>query len=68
MSRRKYRPGSKIASLNELMEQDFVYWGSKITPKGWFQNWPLHLAGLSVSRGFLRQAIKIESEESENGE
>lgn len=63
-SRRKYRPGPKITSLNELMEQDFVYWGNKITPKGWFQNWQLHMANMVVRAGYIRQAIKIESEKS----
>lgn len=63
MSRRKYRPGPKITSLNELMEQDFVYWGNKITPKGWFQNWYLCMANRAIKNGSIRQAIKIESED-----
>ena len=63
MSRRKYRPGPKITSLNELMEQEFVYWNNKITPKGWFQSWQIRMAQCAIDRGIIRQAIKIESEE-----
>ncbi len=65
MAKRKYRPGPKIHSLNELMEQDFVYWGNKITPKGWFQNWQLHMAQYVIECGSIRQAIKIESEDKQ---
>ncbi|WP_085833867.1 hypothetical protein [Clostridium merdae] len=63
MSRRKYRKGPKITSLNELMEQDFVYWNNKITPKGWFQNWIMCMANRAIKNGVLRQAIKVEREE-----
>ncbi len=64
--KRKYRPGPKVHSLNELMEQDFVYWRNKVTPKGWFQSWQLHMAQEAINRGIIRQAIKIESEENSN--
>lgn len=64
MSRRKYRPGPKITSLNELMEQDFVYWHGKITHHSWFCNWQLRMTDQAIKCGVLRQAIKIESEEN----
>lgn len=63
MSKKRYRPGPKIHSLNELMEQDFVYWVDKIEPKAWFQNWQIHMAQYVIERGSIRQAIKIESED-----
>ena len=63
--KRKYRPGPKVHSLNELMEQDFVYWRNKITPRGWFQSWQLHMAQEAIDRGIIRQAIKIESEDKQ---
>lgn len=62
----KYRPGPKIHSLNELMEQDFVYWWNKITPKGWFQCWQLRMAQKTIDDGIIRMAIKIESEDKQS--
>lgn len=62
MAQKKYRPGPKVHSLNELMEQDFIYWGGKIEPKKWFQNWQLHMAQSVVDNGSLRLAIKIDDE------
>ena len=63
MSKRRYRPGPKITSLNELSEQEFVNWGGKITPRGWFMSWQILMAYQAINRGFIRQAIKIESED-----
>ena len=60
--RRRYRPGPKITSLNELAEQDFVYWGNKITPLGWFMSWQIQLAQHAINGGWLRAAIKQEDE------
>lgn len=60
--KRKYRPGPKIHSLNELMEQDFVYWWDKITPKGWFQRWQLCMAQKAIDRGSIRLALKTDNE------
>lgn len=62
--KRKYRPGPKVYSLNELMEQDFVYWRDKITPRGWFISWQIRMADEAIKRGNIRTAIKIESEEN----
>ena len=62
MAKRKYRPGPKIHSLNELMEQDFVYWGYKIEPKSWFSKWQIQMAQTAIERGSIRQAVKAEDE------
>lgn len=59
---KKYRKGAKVTSLNELMEQDFVYWWNKITPKGWFQNWQLRMAQQAIDFGRIRLAVKIEKD------
>lgn len=60
--RRRYRPGPKITSLNELVEQDFVYWRDKITPRGWFMSWQIQMAKRAIDLGRLRAAIKREDE------
>ncbi len=57
-----YRKGPKVTSLNELMEQDFVFWGNKIQPRGWFQNWQIHMAQHAIKGGFIRLAIKIKED------
>ncbi len=61
--KRKYRPGPKVHSLNELMEQDLVYWTTRIEPKAWFQNLQMHTAQQAINAGIIRQAVKIESED-----
>lgn len=41
MSKRKYKPGCYIISLDDLMKQEFVYCAGKLVHKGWFGNWQL---------------------------
>ena len=60
--RRRYRPGPKITSLNELEEQKLVYWRDKITPRGWFMSWQIQMAQHAIDLGSLRAAIKQEDE------
>jgi hypothetical protein len=62
MAKRKYRPGPKIHSLNELMEQSLVFWCTQIEPKAWFQNLQMHTAQQAINAGIIRQAIKAEDE------
>ena len=59
---RKYRPGPKVTSLNELMEQEFVYWNKKITHHSWFCNWRIHMAEHAIKAGIIRLAIKNEKD------
>ena len=62
MSKRKYRPGRQIHTLDELVNQDLVYFGKKITPSGWFMSWQLRLTTDYLNRGWIRSAVKIEDE------
>lgn len=41
--KRKYRPGAKITSLDELERQKFIYCNGKIMNNGWFMSWPFRL-------------------------
>lgn len=52
--KRKYRPGPKVHSLNELMEQDFVYWGDKIEPKNGFRTGNSIWHNTSLTRGAFK--------------
>lgn len=58
--KRKYRKGSKITSLDELVKQEFIYCHDKITHAGWFRSWKLRLASQYIERGWLYYAEKEE--------
>ena len=58
--RRKYRKGGLIASMDELMGQDFVYQGDNIVPAGWFRSWQMNYAWSQIKGRYIRRALKIE--------
>ncbi len=64
-SRAKYFPGERIRSVEELLHEDFVYWGDKITPRGWFLNWNLGMTKKVLDSGMIRFAVR--KEEAANG-
>lgn len=59
---RKYSKGEPIKSLNELVQQDFVYWNDKITHKGWFTGWQVRMTLNAIKQGTLCKAIKNKEE------
>ena len=61
--KRKYRPGEKITSLDELESQEFIYCNLKIMHEGWFKSWPFRLASNYIKWGSLRYAVKIDMED-----
>lgn len=56
--KRKYRKGDPVNSVNELLDQEFVYWHDKIYARGWFLSWPLRMAYEAVKRGEIYKAIR----------
>lgn len=58
MSKRKYRKGGKITSLDELAKQEFVYFFDKITHCGWFCSWQFRLVQRYIERGMLYYAVR----------
>jgi len=62
--KRKYERGEPITSLDELAEQDFVYWHDKVTPRGWFMSWQLKMTCDALKRGVIYKALKIKEDES----
>ena len=56
MRKRKYRKGNPVTSVNELLDQEFVYWHDKIYAKGWFLSWPLRMAWKAVEQGEIYKA------------
>lgn len=63
MSKRKYKPGCYIISLDDLMKQEFVYCAGKLVHKGWLGSWQLRYANSELARLRIREAKKIEDNE-----
>ena len=63
--KRKYRPGNKITSMDEIVKQQFIYCNGKIIHEGWFKSWPFRLAESYIHWGSLRYAEKNEDEQKE---
>ena len=56
----KYIKGEPIkTSLDELMKQEFIYFGGKVVNVGWFQNWQIVMANLYIKYGHIFEAIKL---------
>ena len=66
--KRKYHKGEKIASLDELAKQEFVYFFDKITHRGWFMSWQFSLAQRYIERGFLYYAVRTSEERGEDND
>lgn len=50
MSKRKWRRGPKILSLDELVRQEVVFWNNKPQPHGWFMSWQFRMAAQAIGR------------------
>ena len=61
---KKYSKGEPITSLDEMMEQDFIYWSGIITAKQRFKNWQIDMALSAIKNSVIFRAVKIESEEA----
>lgn len=62
-SRRKYRKGDKINSLDELMTQEFAFFMDKVYHVGWFGSWQIKLASSWIKQGRVFYAVKEEKDE-----
>lgn len=60
MSKRKYKPGCYIVSLDVLMKQEKIFFKGKLVNRTWFANWQLHYADFQLSLLEIREAVKIE--------
>ena len=64
-SRRKYRAGAKIRSLDTMVGEPLVFVGfarRRPIPSGFFLGWQLKYAKHLLSRGMVRKAVRIEKE------
>lgn len=57
---RKYKKGELIETLDQLVNQDFIYLNNKIFNRGWFLSWQLSYANELIIRKKLFKAIKKE--------
>ena len=58
MSKRKYRRGSHIRSMDELVRQEVVFWKDKPTHKGWFMSWQLGMTAKTIGeKGIIYYAM-----------
>ena len=60
VSKRKYKPGGVICTLDELLHQDFVFFNGKILHRGFFLSWSIHFILNSLGNGCLRYAVREE--------
>lgn len=59
-SRRKYKKGNKILSMDEFSTSKFVYYGDKIYHEGFIKSMQFRVIEMAISRGMIYQAIKKE--------
>lgn len=60
MSKRKLRPGPHITSIDELAEQELIFFHGKVYHKGWFWSWPLRMLRNCVGqKGCIRYAMPV---------
>lgn len=57
--KRKYCKGERITSLEELANQEFIFFHHKITHNGWFMSWQFRMAKSLIDRGVLYYAVRI---------
>lgn len=57
----KYIKGEPITSLDELMKQEFVYFGGKVVNVGWFQNWQIGWVNRYLRYYRVFEAINLEN-------
>jgi len=55
---RKYKKGALINSLEELMQQDFIYFYDKVYHKGWFRGWQIGWVKSQIKYKCFRKACK----------
>lgn len=61
MSKRKLRPGPHITSIDEVADQEFIFFHGKVYHRGWFCSWPLKMLRNCVGpAGCIRYAMPVE--------
>lgn len=56
----KYKKGSRITCLEELVKQDMVFFREKVLHRSFFQSWQIRYAIIQIERGTLFRAEKTD--------
>ena len=62
MSKAKYKMGERITSLDEFMEQEFVYFPYGIRHRGYAQSQQIRHISMMIKGGRLHKAVRISVE------
>lgn len=57
---KKYAPGDKITSLDDLAKQERIFWHDTLFHRGWFKSWQFRMAEDAIQSGMIRYAVKKE--------
>lgn len=56
----KYKKGSRITCLEELVRQDMVFFRDKVLHRSFFQSWQIRYAIIQIEKGVLFRAERVE--------
>lgn len=56
----KYKKGSRITCLEELVRQDIVFFSDKVLHRSFFQSWQIRYAVFQIEHGTLFRAEKTD--------
>ena len=59
MSKAKYKMGERITSLDDFMEQEFVYFPFGIRHRGYAQSQQIRYISMMIKSGRLHKAVRI---------
>lgn len=59
MSKRKYKKGALVKSLDELFLHEYFIVNGKTRHRGWVQSWQLGLARKYIERGAVYVAVRL---------
>ena len=65
MSKAKYKKGERITSLDEFIEQEFVYFPYGVRHRGYAQSQQIRLIAMMIKSGNLHKAVRISAERSD---
>lgn len=66
MSKTKYKKGERITSLDEFIQQEFVYFPYGIRHRGYAQSQQIRHVSNMIKGGRLYKAIKISENQNKN--
>ena len=56
----KYKKGSRITCMEELVKQDVVFFREKVLHWSFFQSWQIRYAIIQIEKGVLFRAERVE--------